>query len=303
MNFKTVYEELNRNLPGQVYAKEPMFQHTTFHIGGPADIFIEPYTTADLRKVILYAQEKNIPLYFIGAGSNLLVRDGGIRGIVIKIGRYLSEIKIEGVTVTAGAGAALAQLARESCQADLAGFEFTAGIPGTVGGATVMNAGAEGRAMSDIVQEVLVLDKEGNFKRWKKEDLKFGYRSSNLLDHNQVVVEVVYQGTLGQKEHIHEVQKNYLNHRQATQPLTYSSAGSVFKNPPGVAAGYLIEQAGAKGLQIGAAQVAPKHANFIVNLGGARARDVQNLILKVQAMVIQHFGIQLVLEIRIVGED
>jgi len=301
--FKAVYKDLKQLLPNQVRLQEPMFQHTTFRIGGPADIFIEPHTMAALREAIFYAKIRNIPVFVMGAGSNILVRDGGIRGIVVKIGRHLARIKIDGVTVTAEAGTTLPHLALTCCQANLAGFEFAVGIPGTVGGAVVMNAGAEGRAMSDVVQEVLVLGSKDCFDRRKKEDLGFGYRSSNLLDHNQVVVEVVCQGTPDQKEHIQERQKKHLHRRQNTQPLMYSIAGSVFKNPPGFAAGYLIEQAGAKGRQIGAAKVSLKHANFIINLGGARAKEVQDLISQVQEMVAQRFGIQLALEIQIVGED
>ena len=301
--FKTVYKGLKQLLPNQVRLQEPMSQHTTFRIGGPADIFIEPCTIVALREAIFYAKDRNIPVFIMGAGSNLLVRDGGIRGMVIKISRHLARIKIDGFTVSAEAGAALPHLALNYCQANLAGFEFAAGIPGTVGGAVVMNAGAEGSAMSDVVQEVLVLDQKNYFVRRKKEDLGFGYRSSNLLDSNQVVVEVVCQGVPDQKEYIAERQKKYLRRRQITQPLMYPSAGSVFKNPSGFAAGYLIEQAGAKGRQVGSAKVSLKHANFIVNLGGARAKEVQDLISQVQEMVAQRFGIQLVLEIRIVGED
>lgn len=300
---EAVYKELKQLLPDQVRLHELMSQHTTFRIGGPADIFIEPRTMNALKEAIFYAKERNIPVLVMGAGSNLLVRDGGIRGIVIKIGRHLARIKIDGITVTAEAGAALSRLALTCCQASLAGFEFAAGIPGTVGGAVVMNAGAEGCTMSNVVQKVLVLDQKGCFVWRKKEDLGFDYRSSNLLNHNQVVVEVVCQGVLDQKERIAERQKIYLHRRQATQPLTYPSAGSVFKNPSGSAAGYLIEQAGAKGRQIGSAKVSLKHANFIINLGGARAKEVQDLISQVQEMVTQRFGIQLTLEIQVVGDD
>jgi UDP-N-acetylmuramate dehydrogenase len=301
--FKAVYKELKQLLPDQVRIQEPMSQHTTFRIGGPADILVEPRTIAALRETISYAKVKNIPVFVMGAGSNLLIRDGGIRGMVVKIGRHLARIKIDGVVVMAEAGATLSHLALTCCQASLAGFEFAVGIPGTVGGAVVMNAGAEGRAMSDVVQEVLVLNQKGCFDRLKKEDLGFGYRSSNLLDHNQIVVEVVCQGTPDQKERIQERQKKHLHHRQNTQPLMYPNAGSVFKNPPGFTAGYLIEQAGAKGRQIGAAKVSLKHANFIINLGMARAKEVQDLISEVQEVVKQRFGIQLALEIQIVGED
>lgn len=297
------FRELSALLPGQVKADEPMALHTTWRIGGPADIFIEPAGLEELARAVTWVHRRGLPVYFIGNGSNLLVRDGGIRGVVVKIGRGLSWHRVDGTTIVAGAGMGLGALAALAQASGISGFEFSPGIPGTVGGAVVMNAGANGSCMADLVQEVLVMNRAGELERLPASGLQFGYRTSSLLGKSLVVVEVTCRGVKRDPASIAREMKGYLERRRATQPLSYPSAGSVFKNPPRYAAGWLIERAGCKGLREGDAQVSPVHANFIVNLGRATARDVENLIRQVQQRVYQQFGILLNLEVQILGEE
>lgn len=303
MNYRAAFKELSALLPGQVKANEPMALHTTWRIGGPADIFVEPAGLRELAQVVTWVRRREFPVYFIGNGSNLLVRDGGIRGVVVKIGRGLSWHSVKETTIVAGAGMGLGTLARLAQANGIGGLEFSLGIPGTVGGAVVMNAGANGSCMAELVQEVLVMNEDGELERWPVANLEFGYRTSSLLGSSLVVVEVTCRGVKRDPARISEEMKRYLERRRATQPLSYPSAGSVFKNPPQGAAGWLIEKAGCKGLREGDAQVSLLHANFIVNLGKATARDVENLIRQVQQRVYLQFGILLALEVQILGEE
>ncbi len=303
MSLAAGFKELNNLLPGQVKANEPMARHTTWRIGGPADIFVEPAGVAELARLVGWVHSRGFPLYFIGNGSNLLVRDGGIRGIVVKIGRAFGQVRVEGTTLIAGAGTKLGALAAIARKSGIGGLEFTAGIPGTVGGAVVMNAGANGTSMADLVQEVILMDATGELDRRPAQELGFGYRTSNLLGSSLVVLEVTCRGVARDPALIRADMDRYLARRRASQPLSYPSAGSVFKNPPGKTAGWLIEQAGCKGMRQGDAQVSLVHANFIVNLGKATARDVQILIHRVQQLVYERFGITLNLEVQVLGED
>ncbi|MGB9803673.1 UDP-N-acetylmuramate dehydrogenase [Desulfofundulus sp.] len=303
MNLPAGFKELSSLLPGQVKANEPMSRHTTWRIGGPADIFVEPAGVRELARLVTWAHARGFPLYFIGNGSNLLVKDGGIRGIVVKIGRAFSQVQVHGTTLIAGAGTMLGVLATVAQKNGVGGLEFCAGIPGTVGGAVVMNAGANGSCMADLVQEVTVMDPSGELERWGAGKLDFGYRTSNLLGRSLVVLEITCRGVARDPDLIRAEMEQYIARRRASQPLSYPSAGSVFKNPPGGKAGWLIEQAGCKGMRQGDAQVSPVHANFIVNLGRATARDVQILIQRVQQLVYERFGITLTLEVQVLGED
>lgn len=296
-------KELIALLPGQVRANEPMRLHTSWRIGGPADIFVEPAGVAELRRLVSWVNTRGLPVVFIGNGSNLLVRDGGIRGVVVKIGRPLGGIRVQGTVVAVGAGTKLAHLAAVTRDAGIGGFEFTVGIPGTVGGAVLMNAGAHGAAMDELVQEVTVMDARGELERRPAEALGFGYRTSNLKESSLIAVEVVCRGVSRDFAGIRADMERNLARRRATQPLSFPSAGSVFKNPPGQAAGWLIEQAGCKGMREGDAQVSTVHANFIVNLRKATARDVQTLIRRVQQLVYDRFGVDLTLEVQVLGED
>lgn len=303
MGESAVFRELSELLPGRVLAGEPMSKHTSWRIGGPSEIFVNPASREDLRLVVSYAHEKGIPLIVIGNGSNLLVMESGIRGIVVKIGKGLSRIAVKGNRITAEAGAQLATVAARAMEKGLSGFEFTAGIPASVGGAIVMNAGANGSSISNLVEEILILDFEGEFSRKAKGELNFGYRSSNLQQEQLIVVEATFSCHPGDKETIKEEMEKFIARRRLTQPLRYPTAGSVFKNPPGDSAGRLIEMAGLKGLKIGEAQISMLHANFIINLGSATARDVAALIEKARETVLSRFGVDLTLEVKVIGNE
>lgn len=303
MNKAELFTALNALFPGRVFYDEPMSHHTTWRIGGPADILVEPDSPAGLSTLIARLNERELTPVIIGNGSNLLVKDGGIRGVVVKIGRHLGGIKIDGPTITAGAGTALGALAAAARDAGTGGLAFAAGIPGTVGGAVVMNAGAHGSSMADVVREVQVMDFNGRCARLPAAALDFGYRISRLKNGSLIVLEVICRGESRDPSAIGREMAGYQARRRATQPLARPSAGSVFRNPPGQAAGQLIEQAGAKGMRCGDAQVSTLHGNFIINLGAATARDVLDLIRRVQDLVYDRFGVTLTLEVQILGED
>lgn len=297
-----LYKELLKLLRGRVVAGELMKNHTSWRIGGPSDVFVEPEGREDLQLVVSYAYNHGVPLTVIGAGTNLLVSERGIRGIVVKIGDGLSRISIAGNHIVAEAGAKLSRVAAAAREASLGGFEFTAGIPGTVGGAVVMNAGANGSSISELVQDVLLLDYRGGYCRKTNKELNFGYRFSILQEAAFILVEVSFSCFSRNKNEIRKEMENYIARRRMSQPTAQANAGSVFKNPPGDSAGRLIEAAGLKGLQIGDAQISPLHANFIVNLGSATARDVLALIDKARKVVYDRFGVELKPEVKVVGD-
>ena len=299
---ETISKGLEQLLSGQVKYHEPMNRHTSWRIGGPAEILVEPSGLADIKTAVRYATEKKMPLTVIGNGTNLLVSDYGIKGMVLKLGSGLSEIIIKDKTMTAGAGAKLSRLAAAARSAGMGGLEFISGIPGTLGGAVVMNAGAYGNSVGEVLEKVLVIDQSGQISCRKKEDMIFGYRSSNLQESGLIILEAVLRGYPRDEKEIKEEMRNLRENRRASQPLDYPNAGSVFRNPPGYSAGRLIEEAGAKGLKEGDAQISEKHANFIVNLGNATAKDVIKLIVKVQNIVDAKFGIKLQKEIKVLGE-
>lgn len=302
MDSPTVYQELKPLLEDRVYLNEPMSKHTTWRIGGPAEIFVEPLGIPELARVFSFAHQKGIPVSVVGKGSNLLVSDKGISGIVVKIGRGLSRLEVNGQTLTVQAGAALSRLASAARDNGIGGFEFAAGIPGTVGGAVVMNAGANGSSMSDVVLEVDVMDLQGQIQRYAAQEMNFSYRSSALQGSSLVVVEAICRGVHKKPEEIQAEMEKYLAKRKNSQPLNYPNAGSVFKNPPGDSAGRLVEQAGCKGMIVGNAQVSLLHANFIVNLGGATARDVFTLIKLIQEEVYKKFSVKLETEVKLLGD-
>jgi UDP-N-acetylmuramate dehydrogenase len=295
------YLELKNILPGRVRSGELMKKHTSWRIGGPADIFAEPAGREEMRLAVSYAHERSIPLIIIGAGTNILVSDEGFRGIIIKVGSGLDRISVSENHVTAEAGAKLSRLAATARDAGLGGFEFLAGIPGTVGGAVVMNAGANGSSIGALVTEILLLNPDGYFINKTKDEMKFGYRSSVLQDEHAVVVEAAFSCYRRDKEAVREAMEAYIKKRKETQPLQYPSAGSIFKNPPGDSAGRLIEAAGLKGERVGGAQISMLHANFIVNLGGATASDVLMLIDRARKTVLECFGIELKPEVKFIG--
>lgn len=282
---------------------EPMHAHTSWRIGGPAEIFVEPRGVEDLRAVIYHAGNRGLPLTVIGAGTNLLVRDGGIDGIVVKISGGFTELRIEGQAMAAGGGVKLSRAALAARDAGIGGFEFIAGIPGSVGGAVIMNAGAYGASMGDRVARITCLDYKGNLVRLEGDRLEWGYRKSGLEGRDLVVLEAELRGYPGERDQIASEMERIIGSRRAKQPLEYPSAGSVFKNPPGNYAGRLIQEAGCQGMRVGDAQVSPRHANFIVNLGNATAADVLGLIAAVREKVLGQFGVYLEMEVRVLGRD
>lgn len=297
-----VQSELNAKLATGLLLNEPMHKHTSWHIGGPAEYFIEPKDTAIFKKCILLAKELALPLTIIGKGTNLLVLDSGIPGLVLKLGPGFKDIKIIDTQITVGAGALLPTVAQTALQHNLAGFAWVAGIPGSIGGAVVMNAGAHGCCISEIIQSVKIINEQGQIFDLAKEQLFFGYRTSILKDdRSRWVVEATFNCWSDQRQTLAKQMKQYLAKRRQVQPQGYPNAGSVFKNPSGESAGKLIELAGCKGIKVGQAQVSEIHANWIVNLGNATAKDVITLINIIKNKVKEKFNITLQLEVRVLG--
>jgi len=290
-------------LKGDWRYHEPLRAHTTFGIGGVADALYVPQGIAELKKAAAMARSQGIPVTIIGQGSNLLVQDGGIRGLVIKLSGTLDWVEIHGNEVAAGCGVLLSTLAHRAAEAALTGLEFAAGIPGTLGGAVSMNAGAYDGEMKDVVKSVLVLTAEGQEELLTLDELAFGYRQSALQTKNLIAIETRLALKPGSRDLIYAKIEDLNRRRREKQPLTWPSAGSVFKRPPGHFAGTLIEQAGLKGHRIGGAEVSTLHAGFIVNVGQATAKDVKALICHIQLVVKEKFGVCLEPEIRIIGEE
>lgn len=274
-------------------------KHTSFKIGGWADYFCIPKTLADLQAALAFAKEKKLKVAILGAGTNTLILDHGFKGLVVKLAGGLDQLSVQAGQITVGAGVSLSKLLQSLANKGYGGLEFLAGIPGTVGGAVYMNAGAWGKQIGRLVQSVTIIDRQGNIQTLGKNKLKFGYRASGLQKFNAVIAEVTLKLRRQKKNLVLQTIKEYLEKRRAKQPLGSPNCGSVFKNPKGDFAGRLIEAAGCKGLRIGDAQVCPKHANFIVNLGEAKAKDVVKLMTKIQQAVKTRFKIRLEPEIKI----
>lgn len=281
---------------------EPMTKHTSFHIGGPAELMAQPQSEAELQSLLLKAAEAAVPVTLVGNGSNLLVRDKGIRGLVIKLGSMLREIKVSGNVLTFGSGVSLAQASKKAAELGLSGMEFAVGIPGSIGGAVYMNAGAYDGEMSKVVKSVRVMDAAGEVSELSASELDFGYRHSALQGSSKIVTSVTVELAAGDKQAIAEKMADFSNRRITKQPLELPSAGSMFKRPPGYFAGTLIDQTGLKGYTVGGAQVSTKHAGFVVNIGGATAADVLQLISDVQAKVFAAHGVHLEPEVLVLGE-
>ena len=288
--------------PERVLEDEPMSRHTTFRLGGPADVLFLPASAEETARAIQAARALNEPCFVMGNGSNLLVKDGGVRGLVIEIGEPMSGIAVEGTTVRAQAGASLTHLAREAAAASLQGLAFASGIPGSVGGAVAMNAGAYGGEIKDVLTRTLVLER--GTPVWKTaEELHLSYRNSDVLRQGLIVLEAEFGLASGDREAILAEMSELARRRREKQPLTMPSAGSTFKRPEGHFAGALIEASGLKGFKVGGAQVSELHAGFIVNAGGATARDVLDLIEAVTARVRADSGVTLEPEVRVIGEE
>ena len=293
---KEIVEEKN------IFIDEPMRKHTYFKVGGPADILVSPETIEQVIGLLKLCTSKKIPHHIIGNGSNLLVKDGGIRGVVIKL-CSLNQIEVEEDKITAMCGVLLSEVSNTALQNSLAGFEFACGIPGTIGGAVTMNAGAYGGEMVDVIETALVLDEQCNLKVLTNEELELGYRTSAVMKYNYIVLKVTLKLKEGKYEEINGRVKELTSKREEKQPLEYPSAGSTFKRPVGFFAGKLIQDSGLKGISLGGAAVSEKHSGFIINKNNASAKDILDLINLVQNTVKEKFGVELHTEVRIIGDD
>ena len=279
-----------------------MDRHTTFRIGGPADYFLIPETPEEIKQILNICRDENIPYFILGNGSNLLVSDAGYRGAIIQVFRNMSGITTEGTKIRASAGALLSAIAAEARNASLTGFEFAGGIPGTLGGAVVMNAGAYGGEMKDVLEEVTVLDGDGNIRTLKAEELELGYRTSAVKKNGYLVLEAVISLKEGDPEAIRARMRELSEQRTSKQPLEYPSAGSTFKRPEGYFAGRLIMDCGLRGYRVGGAEVSQKHCGFVINAGGATAADVRALMQDVTEKVQEKFGVTLEPEVKFLGD-
>ena len=302
LNQKTL-SRLKTEIAGQVRLDEPMSAHTSFHIGGPADALVIPADTVDIRKILRIAQEEQIPLAVVGNGSNLLVRDTGIRGIVLKLGNALKRWEQKGGTFIFESGVSLAQCCRIIAEAGYSGMEFAVGIPGSLGGAVFMNAGAYDGEMKNCVASVQVMTRSGEIKTLDRDDLQFSYRHSALQGSDDIVLEVTLQVQEGDKAAIQAKMDDFSQRRISKQPLDIPSAGSTFKRPEGRFVGQMVEQSGLKGFRIGGAEVSVKHAGFIVNADHATAADVLQLIEFIQRKILENYNVALVPEVLVLGEE
>jgi UDP-N-acetylmuramate dehydrogenase len=279
-----------------------MKEHTSFRVGGPVDVLVTPIDYNEIINTIKLCKDYKVPFYIIGNGSNLLVKDGGIRGVVIKLTK-LDNITVDGTMITAQGGATIAKTSRVARDVSLTGLEFACGIPGSIGGALAMNAGAYDGEMSMVVKNSTVLDEQGNLLKLNKDELELEYRMSAILKNNYVVLEVTFDLKKGDYEKIKNRIDELMKRRREKQPLEYASAGSTFKRPVGHFAGKLIQDSGLKGKSVGDAEVSIKHSGFIINKGNAKAKDILDLIKIVQSTVKEKFNVDLNPEVRIIGED
>lgn len=294
--FKDIYSE------NQIEFDANMSEHIYFKVGGPADVLLVPNTKEQVVKTIKVCKENNIPYYVIGNGSNLLVKDGGMRGVVIKL-TEINKISSANGKITAETGALLKDVSKEALDNNLTGLEFACGIPGSIGGAVFMNAGAYNGEIKDVIESAEVLTQDGEIVTYNKEELNLGYRTSRVMQENAIVLEAVFALKNGNHEDIKARVDDLTEKRESKQPLEYPSAGSTFKRPEGYFAGKLIQDAGLKGYSIGDAAVSEKHSGFVINKGNATAKDVLDLIAHIQKEVKKQFGVDLYTEVRIIGEE
>ena len=300
VNLKQRFQEILED--NRILEAELMSRHTTFRIGGPADFFLVPENADEIKKIIAVCKEKNVPYFILGNGSNLLVSDKGYQGVVVQLYRNFGQIKVEDGRIHAQAGALLSGIAAAAREASLTGFEFAGGIPGTLGGAVVMNAGAYGGEMKDVLKEVTVLTPEGGVLTLQADELHMGYRTSVIKEAGYIVLEATLELKEGKPEEIKAVMEDLKQRRIDKQPLEYPSAGSTFKRPEGYFAGKLIQDAGLRGFQVGGAQVAEKHCGFVINKEHATAADILELIRQVQEKVLADSGVKLETEVKKIGE-
>lgn len=296
-------KELQSGAYGTTIRDALLSKYTTFHIGGPADLIVEPKSEEEIIRTVKYLKSERIPFYILGNGSNILVKDGGFRGVIIHLGKNYSDCFVEGNIVRAQSGALLSSVAKLSFKTELSGMEEISGIPGTVGGAVVMNAGAYNGEMKNVVKEVKAINKDNNIVTLKNEECDFAYRTSRIMKENLIVLEVVFELVKGNASEINEKYGDYSMRRKTKQPLEKHSAGSTFKRPEKGYASKLIDEAGLRGYAVNDAKISDKHCGFLINDGNATAEDVLNLISDVQKKVYDEFSIQLEPEVRIIGED
>ena len=302
MNQKVIEKFWNLLGKDRVLVDEPMKRHTTFRIGGPADFFLLPSTVDEVRGILEICREEELPYFILGNGSNLLVSDKGYRGVIIQLDRNFSNISVEGNEICASSGALLSQIAAAARNASLTGFEFAGGIPGTLGGAVFMNAGAYGGELKDVLKEAVVMTEQGEILTLPVEKLDMGYRTSRIKKAGYLVLEARLVLEQGDMDKIRDITKDLTEKRVSKQPLEYPSAGSTFKRPEGYFAGKLIMDAGLRGYQVGHAQVSEKHCGFVINKGNATAADVLTLIENVREKVQEQFGVTLEPEVKFLGE-
>lgn len=293
--FREFYNEDN------IKIDEKLSGYVNFKVGGPADILLIPNSKEQVKKSIFICRENNIPVYVIGNGSNILVRDGGFRGVVISL-KGVHNVTVNDERIEAECGAMLKEVSDKAMENSLTGFEFACGIPGTIGGAVFMNAGAYDGEISHVVESAEVIDENCNIINLTNEELDFGYRSSLVMKKGYIVLSAVFKLKKGQVKSIKELVNDLTNKRESKQPLEYPSAGSTFKRPTGYFAGKLIQDAGLKGYSIGGAAVSEKHSGFVINKGNATAKDITDLIEHIQYEVKNQFGVDLHTEVRIIGE-
>ncbi len=294
------FKKLKNIVHGRILVDEPLSMHTSYRIGGPSDYYIYPQDLAELNRIVDFCRQEGIDYFVIGNGTNILVSDSGFRGIVIDLSETFDTIKSSDYKVSAGSGVLLRDLIKYCTQRGLSGLESLVGIPGRVGGCVRLNAGAFGCEIFDSIRRVRLLDEFGTVERIGKDEIKFGYRYTDIPA-SSIILEVEFYLSEGNPKKMEDIQNLYLKERRDKQPLSLPSAGSVFKSPPGDYAGRLIDEAGCKGLRIGDALVSKKHANFIVNCRLASASDVLRVIEEVRKRVLVRFGVELELEIHLIG--
>ena len=293
-------QEIKKITKGIILFDEPMSKHTSYGIGGPARVYVTPKNKEDLVSILKFSKDNNIPSYFIGSGSNLLVSDDGIDGIVITLGKSFNKLEINKNNVFAETGVMLGRMVKECAKRNLSGLESLIGVPGTLGGALIMNAGAFGGEISNYLEYVSVITMSGDEKKYQQKDIKFNYRNSSFSD-NEILINANFKFIFSDQKTVSKNKLKASGGRKSSQPLRFRSAGSVFKNPSEGAAGYFIDKAGLKGTKSGDAEISNVHANFFVNHGTATAKDVVRLINIARKKVYKEFGVMLELEIKTLG--
>lgn len=302
MDNSTIFKLLKEKISVEnILLNESMSKHTSFKIGGPADFFIVPNDTDELTHALNICKENNINYYIIGNGSNLLVKDSGYKGMIIQVYKNMNNITVEDECIVAEAGALLSKIANVACENSLTGFEFASGIPGTIGGAVYMNAGAYGGEIKDVIVEAKVINKQGELTSINKNDLCLGYRKSIIQENKNTIVSAKLKLHKGNQKEIKALIDDFNNRRKSKQPIDMPSAGSTFKRPEGYYAGKLIMDSGLRGYSIGGAQVSEKHCGFVINKGNATYEDVVNLIEHIKTTVHDKYGVTLEPEVRILG--